>query len=271
MTAIAKRAELPDRVKLSYVEQGEATGVPMLLLHGYTDSWHSYSRVLPQLPRTVHAYALSQRGHGDSDRPADGYHTRDFAADLANFMDALNIGPAVIVGHSMGSLIAQRFAIDYPDRVLGVVLVGSFVSLKNNDDVKDFWNTTLSKLGDTVEPELAIEFQRSTLARPVPQEFFDTVVQESLKFPARLWKKVLKELMEEDHTEELNRIKAPTLIIWGDQDVFVRRSDQQILATSIPNSQLSIYEGTGHSPQWEEPDRFTAEILAFTEKLVEAI
>ena len=77
----------------------------------------------------------------------------------------------------------------------------------------------------------------------------------------------LKDLMEEDHTGELHRIKALTLIIWGDQDTFVRRSDQQILTSAIPNSQLSIYEGTGHSPQWEEPERFTSEILAFIERI----
>jgi alpha-beta hydrolase superfamily lysophospholipase len=58
-----------------------AAGVPVILLHGITDSWRSFEPVLPHLPASIRAFALSQRGHGDSERPAAGYHPRDFAAD----------------------------------------------------------------------------------------------------------------------------------------------------------------------------------------------
>jgi non-heme chloroperoxidase len=112
MTPIIKSVELPHRVKLPYVEQGDPSGVPMILLHGYTDSWRSFEPVLPHLPQSIHAFALTQRGHGDADRPATGYRTRDFAADVGAFTDALGLGPAVVVGSSMGNTNAQRFAID---------------------------------------------------------------------------------------------------------------------------------------------------------------
>src|SRR5262245_43795806 len=104
-----KSIELPNGVKLSYVEQGDPSGVLLLLLHGYTDSWHSFESVLPHLPESIHVFALSQRGHGDADRPVAGYHFQDFAADLAAFIDILELRPAVIAGHSMSSSIAQRF------------------------------------------------------------------------------------------------------------------------------------------------------------------
>ncbi len=74
----------------------------MLLLHGVTDSWLSFERVLPYLPESINATALTQRGHGDADRPATGYRTRDYAADVAAFLDAVGLGAAVIVGDSMG-------------------------------------------------------------------------------------------------------------------------------------------------------------------------
>src|SRR5215218_9009180 len=65
-------------VTLPYVEQGDPTGVPVVLLHGITDSWRSYEPVLPYLPDSIHAFAPTQRGHGDSDRPATGYRFEDF-------------------------------------------------------------------------------------------------------------------------------------------------------------------------------------------------
>ena len=79
MTPAIKCVELPNRVKLPYVEQGDSSGVPVLLLHGVTDSWRSFERVLPHLPASIRAFALTQRGHGDADRPAAGYGPHDFA------------------------------------------------------------------------------------------------------------------------------------------------------------------------------------------------
>ena len=111
--------------------------MPVILLHGVTDSWRSFELVLPHLPPSIHAFALSQRGHGDADRPLTGYSFHDFAADVAAFMDALQLKTAVIVGHSMGSGVDQRFALDYPDRLLGFVLVGSFATLHANPAVRN--------------------------------------------------------------------------------------------------------------------------------------
>jgi hypothetical protein len=68
MKFIAKSIEIPKRIKVPYVVQGDPSGVPMLLLHGFTDSWHSFERVLSHLPQTVQAFAQTQRGHGDADR-----------------------------------------------------------------------------------------------------------------------------------------------------------------------------------------------------------
>src|SRR3712207_1313748 len=143
-THVVKPVELPNRVKLQYVEQGDPSGIPVLLLHGVTDSWRSFEPVLPHLPDSIHAFALTQRGHGDADRPATGYLPGDFAADVAAFMDALDIDAAVIAGSSLGSTVAQRFALDYPQRVLGLVLMGSFVAYRNNPAVVDFWESGVS-------------------------------------------------------------------------------------------------------------------------------
>src|SRR5262245_59395901 len=99
MTHIIKSIELPNGLVLSYAEQGDQAGVPVVCLHGVTDSWRSYELVFPLLSGSIHAFAITQRGHGDSSHPQSGYSFSDFAGDLAAFMDAVNIQNAVVVGH----------------------------------------------------------------------------------------------------------------------------------------------------------------------------
>ena len=89
MEPIIKTVELHNHVKLPYVEQGSFSGFPLVLLHGYADSWHSFERVLPYLPESIRVFALTQRGHGDASRPTTGYQLRDFTTDLVAFMESL--------------------------------------------------------------------------------------------------------------------------------------------------------------------------------------
>jgi non-heme chloroperoxidase len=212
MTPVIHSVTLPNQVTLPYVEQGDPAGVPVLL-HGITDSWRSFEGVLPHLPTSLHTFALSQRGHGDAARPVTGYYPQDFAADLAAFIDALNLGPAVIVGHSMGSYIAQRFALDYPDHTLGLVLMGSCTTVRGNPVAVELWDSVVSTLTDPIDPGFVLEFQQSTLARPVPQTLLDTVVQESLKVPACVWRAAFAALLDTDFSGETGKIAAPTLIV----------------------------------------------------------
>lgn len=267
MAHVIKSIELPNRVKLPYVEQGDPSGIPVLLLHGVTDSWRSFEYVLPHLPQTIHAFAITQRGHGDADRPADGYRTRDFAADAAAFVEALGLGAVIVVGHSMGSVNAMRFAIDYPDRTLGLVLVAAFATFQGNPGLVEFWEKQIAPLTDPIDPGFVREFQESCLARPVPQGLLDAAVQESLKVPARVWRAAFGRCFEDDFVEEIGSIKAPTLILWGDQDTFCFRGDQETLLGAIKGSRLVVYEGGGHAFHWEEPARFAADVAAFTKSL----
>ena len=84
-----KFASLSTGVRIEYVEQGKADGVPVIFLHGVTDSWRSFERVLPLSPPGIHAFALSQRAHGDTSRPTSGYRFAGMSADLLAFLDAM--------------------------------------------------------------------------------------------------------------------------------------------------------------------------------------
>jgi pimeloyl-ACP methyl ester carboxylesterase len=186
------------------------------------------------------------------------------SGDVRAFMDALDLPTAVIVGHSMGSMVAQRFAIDHPGRVAGLVLMGAFQTLHRHALIQEFWDTEVSALADPIAPGLARDFQVSTLARAIPAEFLDVMVNESLTVPARVWRELFKGLLETpDFSRELGRVTAPTLIAWGDQDSYARRDDQEALRSAIAGSRLVVYPGAGHAFHWEDPHRFAADLVAF--------
>lgn len=267
MAPAVKSVELPNQIRLPYVERGDSFGVPVVLLHAIADSWRSFERVLPYLPDSIHAFALTQRGHGDASRPAEGYRPRDFSADLAAFMDTLHLEAAVITGGSSGGFVARRFAIDHPERTLGLVLLGSPATLRDKPSAQEMWVSTISKLTDPVDPEFVRRFATSILVQPVPPAFIDTIVQENLKVPARVWRATFEGLMEDDSFKDLNRIDARTLIIWGDQDAFLPRGDQEMLEAAITGSQVVVYPGTGHAVYWEEPERVGSDLAALIEAL----
>src|SRR5215470_1584876 len=172
MAKETKTAILASGIALDYVEQGDPSGLPLVLLHGYTDSWRSYQPLLAALPAQIRAIAVSQRGHGDSDKPRSRYDAALLAADLVDFMDRLGVEAAVIAGHSMGSLVAERFAIDHPHRVRGLVLLGAFRTLKGNPGASALWEEPVATLEDPVDPGFVRDFQQSTLSNPVPSAFF---------------------------------------------------------------------------------------------------
>jgi non-heme chloroperoxidase len=249
-------------VRLHYVEQGDPNGPAIILLHGYSDSWVSYTPVLPLIDRKYHVYVPDLRGHGDSDRPATGYTFPDFAGDVIAFMNAKGLKKATVVGHSMGSFVAQHVATMAPERVEKLVLIGSAPAVRNDAVLQ--LQREVSRLTDPVSLEFVREFQTSVVFQPVPDEFMDRIIQESLKVPARVWRDAMAGMLASNAKIDLSKIAAPTLIIWGDREtVFPNRSDQEALRKAIPNATLKVYPETGHCPNWEEPHQFAKDLDEF--------
>jgi non-heme chloroperoxidase len=250
-------------VRLHYAEQGDPRGEAIIFLHGYSDSWFSFSRVLPLLSPSYHAFAITQRGHGDSDKPECCYTLDDYAADVDAFMDALGIEEATVVGHSGGSFIAQRVALDYPHRVSRFVLIGSATTLLNNEGLRELGKEMLA-LEDPVPPEFVREFQESTIYYPVPEEFFETVVSESLKLPARVWRDYWEGVvLTTDLAARLDEIDVPTLILGGEQDALFGHEEQERLAAAIHGATLKVYPETGHAVHWERPEWVVRDLEEF--------
>lgn len=257
------RIRLPGRLRLEYVEQGSRSGMPVIALHGVTDSWRSFDPVLPHLPASLRLIALSQRGHGDSDKPADGYTPADFAGDVAAFMDALQIERAVLVGHSMGSINAMRLALDHPSRVAGLMLAGTMPWFGRPPELLEYHREQIVPLTDPVPRDFARDFQQSTLARPIEPALLDRFVTESLKVPARVWRAAFAGFIGDDFSARLREIDVPTLIVWGRHDAFCSAADQQEMLRLVRAARLVEYAGAGHAMHWEEPQRFALDLSHF--------
>jgi hypothetical protein len=162
----------------------------------------------------------------------------------------------------MGSTVAMRVAVEYPERVQGLILEGAFMPRPANAEVSKFLDEVLT-LKDPIDPGFVRDFQKATLAQPVPPEFFEMIVGESMKVPAHVWRAALQPYRHTDFSGELTKVRVPTLVVWGDRDAFTGRTEQDDLIGAINGSRLEVYGGAGHSPHWEEPQRYAGQIASF--------
>ncbi len=262
MDADCRFADLSTGVRLAYVEQGPREGFPVILLHGLSDSHRSYDLTRPLLPGRWRVFALTQRGHGHSDKPEDGYAMGDFAGDVAAFMDAVGLERAVLVGHSMSAAIALQTAADYPHRIPGIALMGAFAHFRDTPTMNEL-HEAVSGIGENCGGEFALAFQESTLANMIPQRFLDTVVNETLAMPGRAWRGAVQGLIDFEPCEAARRCEAPAIILWGDRDAYCQRSDQHELRRALRTSRFFRLAGVGHALHWERPADVAALLRAF--------
>lgn len=253
--------QLRTGIRLRYAEQGDPEGEVVILLHGLTDSWFSFSRVLPLLRASWHVFALDQRGQGESDRPASGYTMADLGDDVLAFMDTLGIREATIVGHSMGSFVAQRVAITAPERVRRLVLIGSATTAHN--DVLLALRHEFAAMPDSMPRQFLHDFQYSTVHVPMPASFMNRVIAESAKVSARVAHALVEGLLASGDSARLSSVRVPTLIMWGEHDAVFPRSEQLLLQARIAGSELRLYRGVGHTPHWEVPAEVVRDLEAF--------
>ena len=267
MTPTPATVTLTTGVSLSCATQGDSEGPALVLLPGPTDSWRSYAPVLAHLPASIRAVAVSQRGHGDSDKPATGYAVEDFAADAVALLDALGIDRATLAGHSGSCPVARRVAIDHPDRVAGLVLEASPTTLRGHAGLEGFVASVVAGLHDPIDADVARSLVTDTSAEGLAPDVVAGLVDEVLKVPARVWKGTFAGLLAYDDTADLDRIAAPTLLVWGDADDLVGRAMQDELCRRIGGAELVVYPGIGHTPRWQDPVRFAADVAAFVDRV----
>jgi pimeloyl-ACP methyl ester carboxylesterase len=261
----ARSIALPSGVELHYVEHGDARGEVLLFLHGFTGSWRSWALTLPGLSPAYRTYALTQRGHGDSAKPACCYRPADFAGDVVAFLDALRIARARLIGHSMGSSIAHLVAVDHPERVGRLVLIGWGPTRPTTPAALARLttpNTYVQALGDSIDAPFVRQFVTATAFNPLPAAFLDTVTADSLKVPVVVWKQLLASRLAEDQSSLLGTSTARALILYGEHNAYAEEG-QRLLAAALTEATFISYPAAGHAPHWEWPQRFVDDLHAF--------
>ncbi len=249
-------------ITLNYVVQGDPKGPVIVLLHGAGDSWHSFDRVFPLIPAKYRVYAITMRGHGLSDHPETGFSREDFAADILDFMDQLHLEHVTLAGHSLGSMVAQKVAEEDTGHLDRLVLISSGPPRKRAANASSA-TSEFADMKDPVPYTLARDFQSETIYGAVPAWFYEKLVDEAELVPAATWRGLGSALNSNDSVDDLKKIRVPTLILWGDKDVYFKKDDEDILVKTIPQATFKLYPDTGHALHWEQPERFTNDMLAF--------
>ena len=259
----AAQIKLKSGITLQYATQGRTGGDPIVLLHGIGDSWRSFELLLPHIPDRYRVYAISMRGHGWSDAPASGYTLPAFAADISAFIEELNLRNVTLVGHSLGSFVAQAVAVEDRGRIARLVLIGSGPGGVSSPAARTEVQQAFRSIRSPVDPAFARDFQASTVSNPVPAAFMERMYEQILRAAPHMWAAAADGIYNAEIANALPRLKAPTLLIWGDQDAMLLRPEQEALLAKLPNARLVVFEGYGHTPHWEAPERVAKEIVSF--------
>lgn len=262
--ASKKTITLPNAERLAYVDMGDRRGRPVVLIHGYTDNARDWVPLIPYLSKHDRLIVVDLRGHGRSAKPECCYTRFDFAYDIKLLLDALHIQQADVVGHSMGSIIAQTFAESWPERTQRVVLVSSTggprASAAQTKSAMDF-RAEIRKLKEPIDPDSPFMVAWWSSPTPVDEDFIRRQRKDAAAIPLTVWLAVLDQgLSLGDLQSTLPQLKAPTLLIWGSMDPIFGEDDRQSLQAALPAAAVKIFEGLGHNPMWEQP-RAVADVV----------
>lgn len=247
-----------NEMAIGYVELGEdpgtAAGPPVILLHGYTDSSRSWSLLAPVLQDALpgrRIIALELPGHGISDAPPCCYGADSLAFAILGAMDALGISQADLVGHSLGSITAAQLAATHPERVNRLVLLSSATAMPK-DSTEWLWDN-VPKLPEKIDPDSTFMMDWFANPNPVPEDFLARERAEAALVPHHVWMGVLQGLTILDWSKLAPQIKAPVMIVWGDQDSLFGQSTQDLLRAALPAARFHDMAGLGHNFFWEDP------------------
>ena len=243
--------------QLYFEEAG--SGQPLFLLHGNAGAAGVWQKVIPRLADSYRVVAYDRRGFGSSTKREDGdVSPRAYATELVRLLDALNVERAHVAGLSFGGMVAQCFALDFPDRLDGLVLVG----------------TTADRTGRNVEKTLA-DHERvgwPLAARRLASSWFradadpadiDEAHAIALKTTLQMYARTVKALGDFDIRSHIEKIRAPTLVVIGEDDMTLPMPFSEFLKDTIPGAQLSVISDCAHLVPVEQPSEFCDAIRSF--------
>lgn len=258
-------------IRIFFQETGAPDAEPLLLIMGWGGDHTAWAFQVPAFAAGYRVIALDNRGAGQSDAPDEPYTIPGMAEDAVGVLDALGIRRAHICGASMGGMIAQELVLAHPDRVRTVQLHGTaaWIDAYGRFVMDSF--LTVKARGDreeNIRAGLPWIFARRTLAeRP---DFVRLWIERGLEYPHPTGLTGLRRQAEairgHDTRERLDRIRVPTLVTVGAEDILVPPVFSRELHARIPGAELVLIPDAGHVHFIEEPSLFNAMCLEFLAK-----
>jgi len=241
-------------------------GRPVILLHGWMESWAVWRQTIEALGKEFRTYALDFWGFGESDPTKGHTYTVDNYVDMVNsFIDNLGIVRAPLVGHSMGGTVALSTAIRYPEKIVKVVVIGSPIhGASLHFLLKLSGVPQLAGLLFKLPPMLNF-FTLLTcfLATRQGRALYRMVKSENHEISMHSFFTSIGTLRRTDLRPELAKIHTPTLGIYGKWDYIVHPNQGKALKGSVPTAQIAMYNNSGHMPMMDEPDRLIRDVRDF--------
>ena len=250
-----------DGASLAYEDRGPRGGIPLLFVHGWEGAGALWKFVTDELALRHRTIVVDVRGFAGSNAAPGPYNVDVFANDLSDLLAALDLDPLVIIGHSMGAKIAQRFAIDRPEALEGLVLVAPIPAGRVGFSAK----SEAMFAGVASDPAKAAAWLRTlTLVEP-PREIVALMRASAATVPARVARESFDSWSQLDFEDEARTIETPTLVIAADADGPERARER--VADVIEGSRFEIVRGAGHYVILEAPKAVAALIETFVASL----
>lgn len=261
-----------DGLELSVAEAGDPAAPAILFIHGVSQSQLAWRRQFAgPLARTFRLVAFDLRGHGVSGRPADDAawdDPRPWASDVAAVIAALDLRRPVLVGWSYGGMVIGDYLSVFGDRDIGgLCFAGGAVKMGTADAPALFGPALPAHARDMLSDDLARNiaatraFMRACTADPLAAEDYETALAAAMLTPPAVRRAVLTRRV--DHDDVLRAVSVPTLVVHGTADQVVLPTMADHIRALIPAARLALYDGVGHIPFAEAPDRFDADLAAF--------
>jgi pimeloyl-ACP methyl ester carboxylesterase len=252
--------------------QDQGRGSPIVFIHGWSMSGHFFSRQLSHFAAAHRTIIPDLRGHGRSQKVQHGHTVPNYAADLYAILTRLSVRRPVLVGWSMGAMVAYEYLKAYgPASVAGLVIVDQPPSDFAWDGY-EFGVITLDALREMNEqlqldqPGLVHEFTQLMLHEP-DEQTMAWMSAEILRVPPVIASTILADQTLRDYREYLPHIEVPTLVLFGEDEKLTSPKAGQYIAEAIPGARLRTFPASSHCPFWEESDAFNAAVETFAAEL----
>jgi len=248
-------------------------GEPLLLISGLATDLRIWACQRMVFGRRFRCIAIDNRGSGRSEKPEGPYSLEQMAADAVAVLDAEGVGRAHVVGHSMGSYVAQTMAVQHPDRLRSLTLAGTACRHQPwRLDLLARWQETARTQGVHAWARRAFPWLLGPRTAWTFGLFINMLWPMILRQPAHAFDGQIEALLNAPDCERgrLESVDVPTLVVCGARDTLTTPGDAAEVASLIPDSRLVTLKGAGHGLMLEAAPDFNAAVLGFLAELTRA-